>query len=296
MFLHSGGRSDEIVGPKTYFDSPPVVVCYHPSACFKLTCAFVTPVNCLRMMNPALVGVLVLIGLSVAILFGHKFPGDQLTAETRDTIKLAIGLIGTMTVLLLGLLVSSAKGTYDAERTQVIQMTAKVAYLNRLLSLYGPDAMDVRKAFHSALQDAIRRIWPNDKSLPAQLAPNTEAGDLVYFKIQALKPSNEAEQKLKSMVEAAAADLAQSRALLVAQSQAAISSAMLVVVISWLVIIFGGFSLIAPPNAPSITALVVSAAAVSAAIFLLLELDHPFTGLIRIPNQEMIDVLNQLPQ
>lgn len=247
------------------------------------------------MMNPALVGVLVLIGLSVAILLGHKFPGDKLTAETRDTIKLAIGLIGTMTALLLGLLVSSAKGTYDAERTQVIQMTAKVAYLNRLLSLYGPDAMDVRKAFHSALEDAIRRIWPNDKSLPAQLAPNTEAGDLVYFKVQALKPSNEGQQKLKSMVEAAAADLAQSRALLVAQSQAAISSAILVVVISWLVIIFGGFSLIAPPNAPSIIALVVSAAAVSAAIFLLLELDHPFTGLIRVPNQEMIDVLNQLP-
>jgi hypothetical protein len=247
-------------------------------------------------MNPALVAVLVLSVLSVAILLGHKFPGDKLTSETRDTVKLAIGLIGTMTALLLGLLVSSAKGTYDAERTQVIQMTAKVAYLNRLLSLYGPGAIEVRKAFHSALEDAIRRIWPDDKSLPAQLAPNTEAGDSVYFKIQALKPTNETEQKLKSMVEATAADLAQSRALLVAQSQTAISSAMLVVVISWLVIIFAGFSLIAPPNAPSIIALVVSAAAVSGAIFLLLELDHPFTGLIQIPNQEMIDVLKQLPQ
>ena len=247
-------------------------------------------------MNPALIAVLTLIGLSAAILLGHKFPGDQLTAETRDTIKLAIGLIGTMTALLLGLLVSSARGTYDAERTQVIQMTAKVAYLNRLLSLYGPDAMDVRKAFHSALGDAIRRIWPNDNSLPAQLAPNTEAGDSVYFKIEALKPANDTQQKLKSMVEAAAADLAQMRALLVAQSQAGISSAMLIVVISWLVIIFGGFSLIAPPNAQSTIALIVSAAAVSGAIFLLLELDHPFTGLIRVPNQEMIDVLNQLPQ
>ena len=247
-------------------------------------------------MNPALVAVLVLSVLSVAILLGHRFPGDKLTSETRDTVKLAIGLVGTMTALLLGLLVSSAKGTYDGERTQVIQMTAKVSYLNRLLSLYGPDAMDVRKAFHSALEDAIRRIWPDDKSLPVQLSPNTAAGDSVYFKIQALKPTNETEQKLKSMVEAAAADLAQSRALLVAQSQTAISSAMLVVVISWLVIIFAGFSLIAPPNVPSIIALVVSAAAVSGAIFLLLELDHPFTGLIQIPNQEMIDVLNQLPQ
>src|ERR1043166_547577 len=131
-----------------------------------------------------------------------------------------------MAALLLGLLVSSAKGSYDAERTQVIQMAAKTSYLNRLLALYGPETIDARKQFHAAIEDAIRRLWPNDKRLKAELRPNIEAGDSVYFKIEALSPGSDAQQKLKVLAEASAADLAQLRALLVAQSESSISTPM----------------------------------------------------------------------
>jgi hypothetical protein len=247
-------------------------------------------------MHPTILAVIVFLALLVAIWIGHQFPGHQLPADTKDTVKLAIGFIGTMSALLLGLLVRSAKGNFDAERTQVIQMAAKAAYLDRILSLYGPESLEARTQFHSAMEDAIRRLWPGHTSLTAQLAPNVKAGDSVYFAIEALTPHNDTQKKLKTMAEADAADLAQLRALLIAQSEAGISSPLLLVVAFWLVIIFGGFSFLAPPHRTANFALVISALAVAGAIFLLVELDQPFYGLIRIPSREMVDVLNQLPK
>jgi len=250
-------------------------------------------------VSPTFVSITVLVLLIIAILIGRQFrqllPEKRVSEDTKDTVKLAMGLVATMAALLLGLLVSSAKGTYDAERTHVIQMAAKVSYLNRLLTLYGPETMDARKQFHASIEDAIRRLWPKDKGLKANLRPNIEAGDSVYFKIEALSPTSEMQQKLKVLTEASAADLAQLRALLVAQSGTSISTPMLVVVVSWLVVIFASFSLLAPSNKTAGTALVISAVAVAGAIFLLLELDSPFDGIIKIPNQEMMNALNQLP-
>jgi hypothetical protein len=122
-------------------------------------------------MNPANVAILVFVLLCIAILIGHRLrrlvPADHLISDTRETLKLAAGLIGTMAALVLGLLVSSAKSSYDDERTEVIQMAAKVSFLNRVLPLYGPSAADVRTQLRSAVEDAIRRLWPDEKNLPA---------------------------------------------------------------------------------------------------------------------------------
>jgi hypothetical protein len=251
-------------------------------------------------MDPTIVAIIVLILLVAAILIGRGLrrllPGHHLNEETKDTVKLAMGLVATMAALLLGLLVSSAKGSYDADRTQVIQMAAKVSYVDRLLALYGPESMDARKQFHVAIEDAIRRVWPKDKGSKAELRPSIEAGDSVYLKIEALSPNTDAQRKLKTLVEAGAADLAQLRALLVAHSGTSISTPMLVVLVSWLVVIFASFSLLAPQNMTANVALYVSALAVAGAVFLLLELDSPFNGILKIPNREMVNALNQLPK
>lgn len=223
-------------------------------------------------------------------------PDEQLSAETRDTVKLTVGLVGTMTALLLGMLVSSAKDSYDGQRTHVIQMAAKVSVLDRILTLYGPVASDVRKEFHYAVEDSIARLWPQEKGARADLAPNEETAHSVYFKIEGLSPTNETQQKLKAAAETTAVSLAELRALLVAQSEPSISFPMLAIVISWLMIIFVSFSLLAPANATANLSLLISSFAVAGAIFLLLELDQPFSGVIRISNQEMVDTLAKLPK
>jgi hypothetical protein len=248
-------------------------------------------------MNTTLTAVIVFGCLVGAVLLGRilrrLLPEGHLTADSRDTIKLAMGLVATMTALVLGLLVSSAKGGYDAKRSEVIQMAAKVAFLDRVLVAYGPEAAEPRMRFHEAVQEAVQQMWPGEADLPARLAPNAQAGNVVYGAIEGLSPHDDAQRKLKDEATTLVTDLGQLRSLLVAQAVASISTPMLIILVSWLLVIFLGFSVLAPPNATVMFALMVSALAVAGAIFLILELDQPFGGLIRISSEPMLNSLHQ---
>ena len=251
-------------------------------------------------MNTTLTTLIVFGCLVGAVLLGKTLrrilPEDHLTADSRDTIKLAMGLVATMAALVLGLLVSSAKGSYDTERSEVIQMAAKVAFFDRVLTNYGPEAAGARAGFHEVVKDAVRQMWPGETAVPVHLAPDKRAGNAVYSAIEGLSPHDDTQRKLKDQATTLATDFAQLRSLLVAQSVASISEPMLIILVSWLVAIFLGFSVLAPPNATVILALMVSALAVSGAIFLILELDQPFGGLIRISSEPMLNALHQLAQ
>ena len=134
-------------------------------------------------MNTTLTALIVFGCLVGAVLLGRTLrrllPEEHLTADSRDTIKLAMGLVATMAALVLGLLVSSAKGSYDTERSEVIQMAAKVAFLDRVLAIYGPEAAEARTRFHEAVKEAVMAMWPREASGSAQLAPNPKAGNAV---------------------------------------------------------------------------------------------------------------------
>jgi len=204
-----------------------------------------------------------------------------------------MGLVATMAALVLGLLVSSVKGSYDTERSEVIQMAAKVAFLDRVLAIYGPEAAEARTRFHEAVKEAVMAMWPREASGSAQVAPNPKPGNAVYAAVQDLSPHDDMQRKLKDQATTIATDLGQLRSLLVAQSVPSISTPMLIILVSWLVVIFLGFSVLAPPNATVMFALMVSALAVSGAIFLILELDQPFDGLIRISSEPMLNAMQQ---
>jgi hypothetical protein len=233
-----------------------------------------------------------------AVLLGRILrrilPESHLSAESKDAVKVAMGLVATMSALVLGLLVSSAKGSYDIQRTEVIQMAAKVAFLDRVLTAYGPEAAGVRAQLRGMVEQSIQQMWPGEMSQPADRNPNIQAGNLVYAALQHLSPQDDAQAALKSQATAQAVDVAQVRSLLAAQSVPSISQTMLIIVVSWLVIIFVGFSVIAPRNATAILALMLSALAVSGAIFLILELDEPFGGFIGISSEPMVNALHQL--
>jgi len=249
-------------------------------------------------MNTTLTALVVFGCLVGAVLVGRglrrMLPQEHLSADSRDVIKLAIGLVATMSALVLGLLVSSAKGSYDTERSEVIQMAAKVAFIDRLLAIYGPEAAEARVRFHDAVNEAVQQMWPEEARRPAQLAPNPQAGNVVYGVIQALSPHDDAQRKLKEQAISVGIDIGQLRSLLAAQSVPSISTPMLIVLVLWLAIIFLGFSTLAPPNVTAIFALIVSAVAVSGAIFLILELDQPFGGVIRISSEPMVNALSQI--
>ncbi|SRR6266540_89556 len=234
-----------------------------------------------------------------AVLLGRALsrflPEEQLSADTKETVKLAMGLLATMAALVLGLLVASAKGSYDKARSDVIQMAAKVVFLDRVLTGYGPETGEARTRLHETIEEMAHRSMRLPRAnTPVNLAPNTQAGNAIYLAIQNLTPKDDMQRALKAQATTLALELGELRTLLVAESISSISKPLLIVVSFWLVVIFLSFSLLAPRNATSTLALIVSAVSTATAIFLILELDRPFSGLLRIPNEPLLNVLSQL--
>jgi hypothetical protein len=172
-------------------------------------------------------------------------------------------------------------------------MAAKFAFLDRVLAAYGPETANARAQLHHVVEEGIQQMWPAEMRRPANYAPDAQAGNLVYVAIQGLSPHNDMQANLKTQATALAVDLGQVRTLLAAQSVPSVSKTMLVILVCWLVVIFLGFSVLAPPNATAFLALTVSALAVSGAIFLILELDEPFGGWISISSEPMLNALHQ---
>ena len=246
----------------------------------------------------SIIGLILFVGLvGVTLLGGYLrriVPAEHLSADSKEVVKLALGLVATMTAILLGLLISSAKGTFDTTRSEVIQMAAKVALLDRVLKLYGPQATDSRRALRDSVADGVGQIWPAERTGSVRLDPNEQMGDAVYVAVQRLAPQEDTQRELKTQATNLMAQLAELRALLQAQAIPSLSKPLLIALVSWLVVIFFGFSLLAPANATSTLALVAGAFSVACAVFIILELNYPFAGTIRVPSEPMTNVLNHL--
>ena len=207
--------------------------------------------------------------------------------------KLGMGLIGTIAALVLGLLVASAKSSFDTQQSEFVQMSANIIFLDRVLAHYGAEATQARDMLKGAVVNMLDRIWPTDRSHPARVE-GTTSSEALYEKLQELAPKSESQHALKAQALKTATDIAQMRWLLFAHRGSSIPVVFLVVVSCWLTLIFAGFSLFAPPNATVIVTLLISALSVAGAIFLILELDRPFEGMIQISSGPMRDALAQL--
>ena len=205
-----------------------------------------------------------------------------------------MGLVATMSAVLLGLLVSSAKISYETTHAQVMQRAAKFALLDRLLVIYGPAATVVRGQLHDLVAEATQRMWPDESAILAPPKPGSGLGNAFYASLLRLEARGDTELTLKAQAVSLALELGQLQSLMSAESSPSISKPMLVVVVVWLVMIFLGFSLLTPPNVTSMSALIVSALCVAGAIFLILELDQPFGGFMRISSEPMLNVLHEL--
>jgi hypothetical protein len=215
-------------------------------------------------------------------------PQHHLDAETKDLIKLGVTLIGTMAAMLLGLLVASAKSAYDARRSELTQMAADTILVDRVLAHYGPETDEARGLLKASVVGMPDRIWGNKDEGAPQIH-----NEILFDKLQELVPQNDSQRALKSQVESMAFNLGQMRWLLFEQSGSSISTPFLVVVF-WLSTLFVSFGLFAPRNATAFLTLFISALSVAGALFLILELDHPFSGLIQISSAPLRNALSVL--
>lgn len=239
--------------------------------------------------------VLVFGGALAGMAVRRAKPDDRFTQEARDSIRLAIGLVITMTGLVLGMLVSSGKTFYDSQKNQVAELSAQVIFVNDLLSAYGPETKELRIEARSSIEGIVDRIWPRNKNQSFELKPSTY-GSNFYDHVQLLVPKNEAQASMKAQILASTLNLRKTYWLLFLQSQqTSITIPVLSAVTAWLVVIFFSFGLFAPRIPNVILTYVICAIAVSIAIFIILSMNSPFSGAFRISPAAVRDVLDEIP-
>ena len=238
---------------------------------------------------------IVLVGALLGLFMRWRLPEHHLSADSKDVVKLSMGILGTMTALVLGLLIASAKGSFDAQRGGVSQLAANVAVLDRALALYGPETKEIRGLLRDSVDDLIRRTWPEAQGSAGHLEPKVGSYEEVYERILKLEPKTDAQRTLQAQALKIVADTGQMRLNLAAQQHgSSIPTPFLVVMVFWLALILGSFGLFAPSTPTALLSLLVCALAVSSAILLILELDHPFGGLIQVSGEPLRRTLEQL--
>jgi hypothetical protein len=226
-----------------------------------------------------------------------RLPETHLSEPTKDVVRLGTSLIGTIAALVLGLLIASANSTFQTQSSQVQQLTADLVFLDSTLAQYGPETASVRNLLRRAVASISDRIWRENSSLFGKTAQfEASAATLsLYDEILKLPSQNETQRALQASAISTLQELGKMRLLLFAEAAGTvIPMPFLVVLIFWLAIIFASFSLFADNNATTVVALCIFALSASAAIFLILELSHPFTGLMMIPAEPLRNALTPL--
>jgi hypothetical protein len=226
----------------------------------------------------------------LGMLLRSVLPQDHLSVDSKDVMKLGMALVATMSALVLGLLITSAKSSYDEQNAELRDVSVKVILLDRSLAQYGPETKDMREMLRAAMVLALDRLW----SVNRGFTPGRSAEDVLFDKIQTLSPKDDSQRALKSQALSLTSDVARIRWLQYEEVNRSITPPVLVVLISWLATLFIGFGLLARPNGTVITSLAISALSVSSAIFLILELFSPYTGVIKVSSAPFHAALLQL--
>jgi Protein of unknown function (DUF4239) len=223
-------------------------------------------------------------------------PGHHLGPDAKDVVRLGTGLVGTIAALVLGLLIASAKNSFDTQRTQIRQLTANIILLDELLAQYGPETFTARDLLRSTVDILVDRIWRENSSGATNVGPfkASTTGEEFYAKLLQLSPQNDAQRSLKARAIQVSTDLVQTRLLLFAQIDNSLPTPFLVVLIFWITIIFASFSLFAEQNPIVIGSLLIFALSATGAIFLVLEMGQAFSGLMQISNAPLRSALAPL--
>jgi hypothetical protein len=249
-------------------------------------------------MTPAAIGCVafacVFGGALIGMALRRILPEHHLSTDSKEVIKLAMGLTATMSALVLALLIASAKSSYDAQRNELTQLSATIILLDRGLAHYGPETKGARDLLRRYVAEMHDQIWVNDRTSAAELEPTAMLGESFYDNLQQLSPQTDVQRSIKLEAQKMSVDLGQTRWLLSEQRGSSIPMPFLVLLVFWVTIIFLSFGLFAPPNATVIAALFLCALSVAGAIFLILELDRPFGGLVRISDLPLRNAMAHL--
>jgi hypothetical protein len=233
-------------------------------------------------------------GIFLGTLLRRTLPEHHLSDATKDVVRLGVGLIATIAALVLGLLIAAAKGSFDTQTGQVRQITANLILLDNILAQYGPEARPVRADIRRTVDPFADRLWREKEAGTSGPFETDGTAEQVNLEIHNLSPHDDLQRSLQARAVQIGNDLAQVRFLLFAESENVVPRPFLAVLAFWLVIIFASFSLFSPLNVTVFTCLFLFSLSAACAIYLILELSRPFTGLMMISSAPLRNALQPL--
>jgi len=233
-------------------------------------------------------------GALLGMFLQAALPEHQLKSDSKDAVKLAMGLVATMVALVLGLLIASAKSSFDTQNSELTDMSSRLVLLDRILAHYGAESREARDQLRRSVVRALEEIGSRDRTSLTQSDSSSPGSEDLYDKIQALSPKADAQRSTQSQALGIAIGLGQTRWLMYEQRVNSVSVPLLAFLVFWLTALFISIGLFAPRNPIVVVTLLVSALSVSGAIFLILEMYTPYSGLIRISDTPLRAALAQL--
>jgi hypothetical protein len=248
----------------------------------------------------ALIVFAVIVGaMLVGASLRSRVPTDQVSGEAWSTVSLGIGFIATMAAIVLGLLVASAKSSYDTKREELQTAATKVIVLDRTLRQYGPETQAIRARLRDAIKQRSSMNWvANEASADRNGAapPALYGYEEIWVALRTLSPANDTQRALQARGLEIVDQLGQLRWLLIAQSSDSISRPLLFSLVTWLAVIAGCAALFAPRHGTMLVVGLLCALAIAGTIFLVMELYNPFGGVMRVSNapvQTAIDLISR---
>jgi Protein of unknown function (DUF4239) len=237
-------------------------------------------------------------GALIGLVLHRLVPERHLDTDSKDTVKLVMGLIATMSALVLGLLIATAKSSYDAQESGVQQLAAEIIQFDQRLARFGPETREIRSRYRNDVFRVHALVWSLAGNQTGALDPRTSAREFeeILGDIQDLVPKTEAQRNDQAKAVEIGSALVHTRLLMFVATNSRIPPPFLIVLVLWITTLFLGFGLFARFNLTVMVSLLIGALSIAAAIFLILELNHPFSSLLRISDAPIQYALSRLGQ
>lgn len=250
-------------------------------------------------MTEIAIGIFIFVLIFGAALFGMGLgkilPTQYMSSESRDVIRVVMAMLATLSAVVLGLLTGSSITSLGEKEAELHGAGVQFIMLDRTLASYGPETGEIRTLLKQVLAERVAQIWPEEGGDVSLAALESGAGILqVQQKLFSLNPQSEQQRWLLGKALENTYRIAESRWTTIEQIGSRFPWPFFVVVVSWLAVIFASFGLFAPRNANVVAALLVAALGLTGALFMILQVDQPYQGLVKIPSTSLRIALDEL--
>ena len=244
-------------------------------------------------MSEYVVAVLAFLSMMGAALLGlfseTKLPTEHLQGDTHRVVRRVANLFVVMTSLVLGLMMNSARDTFETNNRDIRTLATELILLDRTMRALGPEADDARRHLVEYVQTSLKgaNILQEDPQAEASL-------EAARTSLRAIRLSDE--QKIALWNDARQLDrqVVRQRWVVLDEYGGTIPRPLITIVILWLAIIFASFGYRAPRNTIVTASFCLAALLISAAIYLILDMDTPFSGMTKATNAPFQQALAQL--